>query len=112
MISVLVGRFFHFLVPGGVLLLAGVLFNNALEVIHWRPVVAKALLLLVPVVAIFVCWRFNKFRPAFAIMVLLIAEGVVHRFCRGAYVDQNLAYQVMNVVTVLVPINLAWLGLG
>lgn len=112
MIAVFVGRLFHFLVPGGVLLLAGVLFNNAPELIHWRPIVAKALLLLVPATSLFVCWRFNKFRPAFAILALFITEWAIHRFCRGTDIDPYLASEVRNVVTVLLPLNLAWLALG
>jgi diguanylate cyclase (GGDEF)-like protein len=112
MISILIGRIFHFLVPGGVLLLAGVLFCNATEIIHWRPIVAKILLLLVPATGLFVCWRFNKVRPALAILVLLITEWGIHRFCRGINIDPRLASEVRNVVTVLLPLNLAWLALG
>jgi diguanylate cyclase (GGDEF)-like protein len=112
MIAVFVGRLFHFLVPGGVLLLAGVLFNNAPELMHWRPIVAKALLLLVPATGLFVCWRFNKFRPAFAILGLFISEWAIHRFCRGTDIDLRFASEVKNVVTLLLPLNLAWLALG
>lgn len=92
--------------------MAGVIFNNAPDVIHWRPIIAKVLLLLVPVTGLFVCWRFNKFRPAFAILALLVTEWLIHRFCRGSDVDLQLASGVINVVAVLLPLNLAWLALG
>lgn len=112
MIALLAARLFHFLVPGGVLLLAGLLFSSNPEILHWRPVVARILQLAVPVVVVFVCWRFNKYKPAFAVLVLLLSEWLLQRFCRGAGIDRQLASQVANSVAVLLPLNLAWLALG
>ena len=112
MIAVLAGRLLRFFMPGGVLLLAGILFGNSAEIIHWRPVVAKVLLLVVPGVSLFVCWRFNKFKPAFGVLVLLLAEWLLQSFCRGVDIDPWLATIVRDAVTVLLPLNFAWLALG
>jgi len=112
MAAVLAGRIFHFFIPGGFLLLLGVLFNNAPEIIHWRPVVAKVSLLVVPVFGLVVGWRFNKFKPVLAILALLLAEWAIHNFVRGVDVDQSLAMFVRNSVGVLLPVNLAFLALG
>lgn len=112
MIAVVSGRLIRFFMPGGVLLLVGILFANSVEVIHWRPIVAKGLLFVVPVAGLLVCWRFNKFKPFFAISVLFLAEWALKSFCRGADVDPQLARVVRNTVAVLLPLNFAWLSLG
>lgn len=98
--------------PGGLLLLAGILFGNSLEFVHWRPMVAKVLLLVVPAAGLLVCWRFNKFKPAFAILVLFMAEWLLRSFGRGLDIDPERAALVRDTVAVLLPLNLAWLALG
>jgi diguanylate cyclase (GGDEF)-like protein len=112
MIAVLSGRLLRFFLPGGFLLLAGILFGNSLEIIHWRPLVAKVLLLVVPAAGLLVCWRFNKLKPAFAILVLLLAEWVLQNFGRGFNLAPDRAALVRDTVAVLLPLNLAWLALG
>ena len=112
MIFVLAGRLFHFFLPGGILLLAGILFGHSPEFIHWRPVVAKVLLLVVPVAGFVVCWRFNKFKPVFIVLVLFLAEWLFGNFCRGVGIDLALAAIVRDTVAFLLPLNIAWLALG
>jgi diguanylate cyclase (GGDEF)-like protein len=112
MIAVLVRILFRFFLPGGFLLLAGILFSSSAEIIHWRPVVAKVSLLVVPAACLLVCWRFNKFKPVFAVLVLLLAEWALQSFCRGVDIDPGLAMVVRDTLTVLLPLNLAWLALG
>lgn len=98
--------------PGGILLLAGIVFGNSAEFIHWRPVVAKVLLLVVPVAGLLVCWRFNKFKPTFIVLVLFLAEWLLLNFCRGVEIDLAIAAIVRDTVAVLLPLNIAWLALG
>lgn len=93
-------------------MLAAVLFANSLAIIHWRPVVAKFLSIIVPVAGLLVCWCFNKFRPAFALLVLVIAEWLLQGFVRGTAAEPGLATMVRDTVAVLLPLNLAWLALG
>lgn len=98
--------------PGLVLLMAGILFSNSAEILHWRPIVAKALLLFVPTAGLLVCWRFNKFKPLFVILVLFLAEWALQSFCRGGEADPLLAAVIYDIVNVLLPLNFAWLALG
>ncbi len=112
MIAVLVRSLFRFFLPGGFLVLAGILFSNSAEIIHWRPVVAKVALFGVPAACLLVCWRFNKFKPVFAVLVLLLAEWALQSFCRGVDVEPRLAAVVRDTLTVLLPLNFAWLALG
>ncbi len=73
---------------------------------------AKILSLFVPVITVFVCWRFNKYKPAFAVLVLFMSEWILYRYCRGVEIDQQLAFLVESSIAVLLPLNLAWLSLG
>jgi len=93
-------------------LLAGIMFGNSVEALYWRPVVAKLLLFGVPVFGLSICWRFNRFKPAFAVLAIFIAEWALHSFYRGAEADHGFALLVRNAVAVLLPLNLAWLALG
>lgn len=94
------------------MLLAGILFSNSAETIHWRPVVAKVSLIGVPAACLLVCWRFNKFKPVFAVLVLLLAEWALQSFCRGVDLEPSLAAVVRDTLAVLLPLNFAWLALG
>lgn len=112
MIAALAGRLFYFFMPGGVLLLAGILFGSSAEFIHWRPISAKLLVLGVPAFGLFICWRFNRFKPIFGVLALFLAEWVLSSFYRAADGNQGLALLVRDSVAVLLPLNLAWLALG
>ncbi len=94
------------------MLLAGILFSNSAETIHWRPVVAKVSVIGVPAACLLVCWRFNKFKPVFAVLVLLLAEWALQSFCRGVDLEPSLAAVVRDTLAVLLPLNFAWLALG
>ncbi|MFN2365685.1 MAG: diguanylate cyclase [Desulfurivibrionaceae bacterium] len=112
MIAALAGRLFYFFMPGGVLLLAAVLFGHSAEVVHWRPVTAKLLFFGVPAIGFLVCWRFNRFKPVFGILILFLAEWALNGFYRGAAFHPEVGLPVRDAVAVLMPLNLAWLALS
>ena len=89
---------------------ACLLFNSSESVLHWRPVVAKLSLLVAPVACLFIGWRFNRFNPALAIFVFIFSELFIHEYARGVDVDPGVADFVTLSVSILLPLNLAFLA--
>ncbi|MBU0479669.1 MAG: GGDEF domain-containing protein [Proteobacteria bacterium] len=110
MAAVLTRRIFHFFVPGGLLLAACIIFNGNEGMLHWRPVVARGMLLAVPAAALIIGWRFNRFNPVLAVLALVLSELAIYEFVRGTDVDLPLASVVHGSVSVLLPVNLVFLA--
>ncbi|MFQ5817710.1 MAG: diguanylate cyclase [Terriglobia bacterium] len=97
---------YSFLVPGGLLLLAGVVF------LHWAAA-PESLSVLVRVYpyAVFgagflLGWRFHRSRIVFALLVLVLADRGLLQFAAGEAAAAGAGRVVFQVVAFLVPLNL------
>ncbi len=113
MLVLVVRRLFVFLVPGGLLLLAGILFNHNPAAAPWQPLVMKLTLGLGSLAGILLGWRFNRSKPVFLILALLLAErGIALLAPARGLVPPAMAPGLFQMVALLLPLNFILLSLG
>ncbi len=112
MVALIARRLFGFLVPGSLLLLAGIWFNHSPALLSWRPLAARTTLWLVPLLALLLGWRFNRSKPVYVILVLLLAERAVHFYSPLPGGASDVVTLIVQVVALLLPLNFVLLGLG
>jgi hypothetical protein len=67
---------------------------------------------LAPLLALVLGWRFNRSKPVFLILVLLLAERAVDYFSPMPGGDRDGVAVVVQVAALLLPLNFVLLGLG
>ena len=112
MVALIARVVFAFLVPGSLLLLAGVSFGQSTALLPWRPVAVRATLWLVPLLALLLGWRFNRSKPVYLILVLLLAERAVSFYSPMTGGSAGGVAMIVQVVALLLPLNFVVLGLG
>ena len=94
------------LVPGGLLLLAALLFVQSGLLLHWLAVIAMASPYLVLGAALLLGWRFNRSRLVFAVLVLVLADLLFFHACANGDLVVGHARQVYDAIALLLPLNL------
>lgn len=95
-----------FFVPGGLFFFAAFLFIKSQVLLHWLPVISMISPYLILGAAIFLGWRFNRSRLAFAVLVLMMADRLFFHFAPDGSVVSGEYRTVYNAICFLLPINL------
>ena len=105
-------RFLRTLIsPGGLLLLAGVLFLDWAELRDPVSPLVRMYPYIVFGAGIFLGWRFHQGRLLFAILVLALADRALLHFSASATALTGVGRTIFNAVALLLPLNLGALPL-
>jgi diguanylate cyclase (GGDEF)-like protein len=98
--------------PNGLLVIAvGVILQKGVLGTEATQMLASIFPVVVAGVGILLGWRFNRSRLVFAIIVLALADGALRYFGPVSAKSSNLGLVIYNIVTLLLPLNLAVISL-
>jgi diguanylate cyclase (GGDEF)-like protein len=94
------------ILPGGLLLLAALVFLRPGALPEAMHPYVRAYPYVVAGAGVFLGWLFNRSRVAFAILVLALADRAVLLFAPGHAVTVGVGHIVFDAVSILLPLNL------
>jgi len=102
---------YSFLVPGGLLLLAGLGFLRPRGLPGWMQPIVAVYPYIVLVVGLLSGWYFDRSRMVLAMLTLAVADGALQFFGAGDAATPGIGRIVFHAVAFLLPLNLMALSL-
>lgn len=96
----------EFLWPGGLVLVAAFVAVRYGFVDSWLPRAERILPYAVVGVGVLLSWRFHRSRLAFVILILVLAERILHYFGPGGLFLSGNEELVLKSVAILLPVNM------
>lgn len=103
---------FSFFIPGGFVLIATLIVLQKGYLDQWLPQAADLLPYAVLGVGFLLGLRFHRSRAAFAVLLLIFADRLIHYFGPGGLVPSGSEAIILASITVLLPVNMILLYLA
>ena len=100
-------KFSGFFLPGGLVYFAALICMRRGYVTPWLDQIERIVPYVVLVSGFLLSWRFHRSRPAFVILILLLADRFLYYFGPGGTVGFGREQAVSNTIAILLPVNLA-----
>jgi diguanylate cyclase (GGDEF)-like protein len=97
----------YFFVPGGLVFTAAFACDIRGWLDPWLPMVDSYGSYLVLGIGFLLGWRFHRSRLAFVILILMLADRMLHYFGPGGVIATESARSVLQAAAVLLPVNIA-----
>jgi diguanylate cyclase (GGDEF)-like protein len=98
--------FFGFFMPGGLVLFTALIVLGKGYLDPWIPQAADFLPYAVLGVGFMLGLRFHRSRSAFAVLLLIFADRLIHYFGPGGVVGSGYETTILNTIAILLPLNI------
>jgi diguanylate cyclase (GGDEF)-like protein len=100
-------KLFGFFLPGGLVFIAALVCIRQGYVTPWLPQIERLAPYFILGIGFLLGWRFHRSRLVFVILVLILADRILHYFGPGGVVGFGHAEEVLYSTAILLPLNLA-----
>ncbi len=100
-----------FFIPGGLVLAASIFTLREGYLAPWLPILTAILPYIILSVGLLLGLRFHRSRLAFAILILILTERVLHFYGPSGVISSDYGEIILHVSALLLPMNMAFLYL-
>lgn len=100
---------FSFFIPGGFFLAASIFTLHKGYLTPWLSIIAAMLPYIILSIGLLLGLRFHRSRLAFAILILILTERILHYYGPGGAINSEYGEIILHVSALLLPINMAFL---